>query len=220
MINFSVAKRQNPFKPEETKYYAQAQMSEHITLKKLAKHVSEHNSVFSVGTVMGVAVELVHCVRELLLEGKKVDLGDLGQFFVTLQSKGVPKATDFTAQQITGVNVQYTPGDEFDDMIQDAEFTMVSSRAAQQATLKAEKEGKTTVDISKKPSTSGDSPTEDEENGGTAGDGSDSGSTDNGSSSTDNGGSGSTDNGGSDNGGGSTDNSGDDNGDDDDVSLG
>ena len=40
----------------------------------------------------------VDCMREQLLEGKKIRLGDLGDFSILLSSKGAEDADKFTAQ--------------------------------------------------------------------------------------------------------------------------
>ena len=89
----------------------------------------------------------VDCMREQLLEGKKIRLGDLGDFSILLTSKGAEDADKFTAQTITGVKDQWEPGQEFKNLRDDAEFNLVSSRSAQAAVIKAIKEGKTNVDL-------------------------------------------------------------------------
>ena len=88
-------------------------------------------------------------MREQLLEGKKIRLGDLGDFSVSLSSKGAETADKFSAQNITGVNVVWDCGQEFKNLIADAEFNLVASRSAQAAVLKAIKNGETTVDLTK-----------------------------------------------------------------------
>ena len=85
--------------------------------------------------------------REILLEGKKIRLVDLGDFSLLLGSKGAETADKFTAQNITKVKVQWEPGKEFKNLLDDAEFNLVASRSAQAAVLKAIKEGKTSVDL-------------------------------------------------------------------------
>ena len=90
----------------------------------------------------------VDCMREQLLEGKKIRLGDLGDFSILLSSKGAEDADKFTAQNITDVKVQWEPGSEFKNLLADAEFNLVASRSAQAAVIKAIKEGKANVDIS------------------------------------------------------------------------
>ena len=95
-------------------------------------------------------------MREQLLEGKKIRLGDLGDFSVSLTSKGSETADKFSAQNITGVNVVWDCGQEFKNLIADAEFNLVASRSAQAAVLKAIKEGSNMVDLSKPENTDPD----------------------------------------------------------------
>ena len=83
-------------------------------------------------------------MREQLLEGKKIRLGDLGDFSVNLTSKGAESAEKFTAQNITDVKVVWDCGPEFKSLVKDAEFNLVASRSAQAALIKAIKEGNAT----------------------------------------------------------------------------
>ena len=89
----------------------------------------------------------VDCMREQLLEGKKIRLGDLGDFSILLSSKGAEDADKFTAQNITDVKVLWEPGAEFKNLLADAEFNLVASRSAQAAVIKAIKAGKANVDL-------------------------------------------------------------------------
>ena len=61
--------------------------------------------------------------------------------------KGAEDADKFTSQNITGVKVQWEPGQEFKNLRDEAEFNLVASRSAQAAVIKAIKEGKTNVDL-------------------------------------------------------------------------
>lgn len=138
----------NPQKPSEApKAYAKVQFSEVVELPEFVKHIASHNTVYSEGVIVGVFTEMVGCLREHLLDGKKVKLGALGDFSPSLSSKGANSADDFSASYITGVNVNFQPGVKLTNLIADAHFELVSSRIAQAATLKAEKSGQTTVDL-------------------------------------------------------------------------
>ena len=59
----------------------------------------------------------------------------------------VKTADKFTAQNINQVKVQWEPGKEFKNLLDDAEFNLVASRSAQAAVLKAIRDGKSTVDL-------------------------------------------------------------------------
>ena len=118
-----------------------------MTIEKIAKHITSHGSVYSRADISAILYMAVDCMREMLLEGKKIRLGDLGDFSLLLGSKGAESADKFTAQNITQVKVQWEPGKEFKNLLDDAEFNLVASRSAQAAVLKAIKEGKTNVDL-------------------------------------------------------------------------
>ena len=148
MINYSVCLQANPASesaPE--KAYAKPQMSELMTFNKFVRHIANHNGVYSRGTVKGVISDMCECLVEMLLEGKKVQLGDLGDFWITLSSEGAETLEAFTAQNIKAVNIRFTPGADFENLASQAAFNPVSTRAAQAATLKAEKAGESTVNL-------------------------------------------------------------------------
>ena len=148
MIDYSVYLQPNPM--DETaapKAYAKAQMRELMTFGMFVNHIAEHNGVFSRGTVKGVLSDACSCLVEQLLEGKKVQLGELGNFWLSLTSVGAPTLESFTAANIKAVNILFTPGEDFENLIGKARFNVVSSRVAQAATLKAEKTGGTVVDL-------------------------------------------------------------------------
>lgn len=148
MIDYSVYLQPNPI--DETaapKAYAKAQMRELMTFTKFVNHIASHNGVFSRGTVKGVLSDAVACLVEQLLEGKKIQLGELGNFWLSLTSTGADSMESFSASNIKEVNIIFTPGEDFENLRGRAEFNLVSSRVAQAATLKAEKAGGTVVDL-------------------------------------------------------------------------
>ena len=141
----------NPTNPEEPeKAYARVQINEVISTQKFINHISEHNGVFSKGTVKGVTTDMVSCLREMLVAGNKVEIEGLGTFGISLSSEGAESMEKFTASNIKSVNLVFKPAEELQDLIQDATFTQVSSRRVQAAALKAEKAGDESVVINPK----------------------------------------------------------------------
>ena len=148
MLQYSISLQPNPQKPSEApKAYAKVQFSEVVELEDFVKHIASHNTVYSEGVIVGVFTEMVGCLREHLVNGKKVKLGPLGDFSPSLSSRGAASPEDFSASYITAVNVNFQPGNRLTNLIADAHFELVSSRIAQAATLKAEKSGQSTVDL-------------------------------------------------------------------------
>ena len=138
----------NPQKPElPEKAYAKNQVSEIWTLDKFAKHISDHNGVYSRGTVKGVISDMCECLVEQLLNGVKIQMGELGTFGISVSSEGAESIDKFTSKNIKAVNILFAPGVDFENLVSRAEFNLVPSRLAQVATLKAEKAGEDTVDL-------------------------------------------------------------------------
>ena len=133
-------------KDEAPKAYAKAQVKEVMTFRQFVAHIAEHGG-HKRGQVKGVLSDTCSCLVEQLLEGKKILLDDLGNFWISLTSMGAENCEAFTSKNITGVKIIFTPGEDFENLLGRAEFNLVASRFAQAATLKAEKAGETTVDL-------------------------------------------------------------------------
>ena len=148
MIDYSVYMMRNPLKPElPEKAYAKNQVSEIWPLEKFAKHIADHNGVYSRGMVKGVISDMCECLVEQLLNGVKIQMAELGTFGISISSEGADSIDKFTAKNIKAVNILFAPGTDFENLINRAEFNLVPSRLAQAATLKAEKAGEDTVDL-------------------------------------------------------------------------
>ena len=148
MIDYSVYMMIPTYSKDETpKAYAKNQVSEIWSLEKFAKHISDHNGVYSRGTVKGVISDMCECLVEQLLNGNKIQLGELGTFGISISSEGAESIEKFTSKNIKAVNILFSPGADFENLIGRAEFNPVASRIAQKATLKAEKAGEATVDL-------------------------------------------------------------------------
>ena len=145
---------------DPAKAYARNQVREVWSLEQFSKHIADHNGVYSRGTVKGVISDMCECLVEQLLNGNKIKLGELGDFFISLKSEGAASMKEFTAANIKEVNIVFTPGVDFENIVAQAEFNPVTSRKTQAAALKAEKAGETTVDISKNSSASGSDDTD------------------------------------------------------------
>ena len=136
MINYSIAimgTKPGTKKAQitETKAYGVAQVKNRLSLSDFAKHIHDHGCVYSKGDIVSILTTAVSCLRELLLESKRVRLGDLGDFQVRLKTKGAVTTDDFGLKNIKAVNVSWKPGKEFEDLRQEATFQLVPGRAAQ-----------------------------------------------------------------------------------------
>ena len=144
-INYSKGLRlKNPSeKDSEKEIVAFNQELETVDLALLADHIKEHGSSFSKGTIYGVLTDMVECITELLRGGYGVLIDGLGKFGVSLQSDGVDadEVEDFTASNITGVNLTFRGADEIKSALNtNMEFEYVGTRIAQAAAKKTEQE--------------------------------------------------------------------------------
>lgn len=126
---------------EVQKAFAQAQFAEVMTIEKFARHIADHGCVYSRADISAILYMAVDCMREQLLDGKKIRLGDLGDFSVNITSRGADSTALFTPQYITGLNVQWDCGPQFRNLMAEAEFQLVPTRAQQAALIRAIRSG-------------------------------------------------------------------------------
>ena len=70
------------------KYYPRVSYKETLNIHDMAKHMSEHNTPFSEGTIEGILRDFVKCTREQTLLGNTVKVDDLAIFKVSVIGNG------------------------------------------------------------------------------------------------------------------------------------
>ena len=120
---------QNDIKDSESvmygKWYARLKSIETMSTEKLAKHISEHGSVFTADVVEGVMKKVKNCLIEMLLESKKVKIAGLGTFYLTCecQKGGADKESDFNvAQHLKALHIRFLPDQTEEDNLSSREF--------------------------------------------------------------------------------------------------
>ena len=149
MLDYSVSGRVNP-KEKDTppRFYASHQTNKIVSLDEFSRHIASHGCVYKRADIAAVLTMAVDCLREMLLNGYKVELGDLGNFYVSFSSEGTLTAKEFNPiHNIKSVNVIWQRGLDFRNMKEDAEFNLVAIRAVQKKVIKAVKNGDTTVNF-------------------------------------------------------------------------
>lgn len=92
------------------KFYGRVVATKTMSYQELCKHMSEHNSVYGEDVCSGVAIKLENCILEQLLEGKKVQFGELGTFYLAAKSEGAETEEKFTvASNIKGLYLRFAP---------------------------------------------------------------------------------------------------------------
>ena len=92
------------------KWYGRVVSTKTMSYQELCKHMSEHNSVYGEDVCLGIANKLQNCMLEQLLEGKKVQFGELGVFYLSVKSTGAEKEEDFNlGTNINGLYLCFSP---------------------------------------------------------------------------------------------------------------
>ena len=71
------------------KLYARVSYKQAMTIQDMARHMAEHNTVFSEGSILGVLTDFVKCVREMVLNGNTVKIDNLAIFKATVESNAL-----------------------------------------------------------------------------------------------------------------------------------
>ena len=64
----------------QKKAYASAQYAEVMDINRFAEHIASHGCVYKRADIVAILTMAVDCMREQLLAGQKIQLGDLGGF--------------------------------------------------------------------------------------------------------------------------------------------
>lgn len=109
-VLIKLRKNVNSKSPAFGKTYGKVVTTKTMTYNQLCKHMSEHNSVYGEDVCTGVAIKLQNCILKQLLEGKKVQFGELGTFYLAVKTAGKESEEDFNlGTDIKGLYLRFTP---------------------------------------------------------------------------------------------------------------
>ena len=86
-------------------WYATAVSDREMSFEDFVTHISEHNSPYSRGTIHGVLMDTLDCLKHLILDGKSVRFSDLGLFSIGMTSRGEVSKEKVTAASVQGVHL-------------------------------------------------------------------------------------------------------------------
>ena len=86
-------------------WYATAVSDREMSFEDFVTHISEHNSPYSRGTIYGVLMDTLDCLKHLILDGKSVRFSDLGLFSIGMTSRGEATKEKVTAASVLGVHL-------------------------------------------------------------------------------------------------------------------
>jgi uncharacterized membrane protein YgcG len=76
------------------KYYARVSYKQTMGVQEMAHHMAEHNTMFSEGSITGILIDFVKCVREMVLMGNTVKIDNLAIFKATVEANGLETLYD------------------------------------------------------------------------------------------------------------------------------
>ena len=79
------------------KLYARVSYKQTLSVQDMAHHMAEHNTMFSEGSITGILIDFVKCVREQVLNGNTVKIDNLAIFKATVEANALE--TLYDAQQ-------------------------------------------------------------------------------------------------------------------------
>ena len=88
MLELNIYRNTNDQSEAYNKYYPRVDYKEEMSIADLAKHMAEHNTPFSAGTIAGILTDAAYCIREQTLNGKTVKIDNLAIFKCTVEGNG------------------------------------------------------------------------------------------------------------------------------------
>ena len=76
------------------KLYARVSYKQTLSVQDMAKHMSEHNTMFSEGSITGILIDFVKCVREQVLSGNTVKIDNVAIFKATVEANALETLYD------------------------------------------------------------------------------------------------------------------------------
>jgi len=126
MVQVKSLQRVNPRDVEAPKkFYVQAVSAGKTDLKKLAYLISNQSTVRK-ADCYAVLEALLHNMMYELREGKIIELGEIGNFQITVNSQGVETEEEATTSLVKRASVTFRPAIALKDMLQTMKYRKVS----------------------------------------------------------------------------------------------
>jgi len=87
------------------KLYARVSYKETLNVQDMAHHMAEHNTMFSEGSITGILIDFVKCVREQVLMGNTVKIDNLAIFKATVEANGLETMYDPDTDKVASATI-------------------------------------------------------------------------------------------------------------------
>ena len=75
------------------KYYPRVEYKGTLSKADLAKHMHQHNAIYSQGLVEGILTDIAYCIKHLAMDGYVIKIDDLGLFKASVEGNGLTLET-------------------------------------------------------------------------------------------------------------------------------
>ena len=87
------------------KLYARVSYKETLNVQDMAHHMAEHNTMFSEGSITGILIDFVKCVREQVLMGNTVKIDNLAIFKATVEANALDTLYDADQDKVAQATI-------------------------------------------------------------------------------------------------------------------
>ena len=106
MIELYISKVTESSESEQAgKLYARVSYKQTLSVQDMAHHMAEHNTMFSEGSITGILIDFVKCVREQVLMGNTVKIDNLAIFKATVEANGLDAMYDPDTDKVASATI-------------------------------------------------------------------------------------------------------------------
>ena len=110
MIELYLSKvTENSESEQAGKYYARVSYKQTMGVQEMAHHMAEHNTMFSEGSITGILIDFVKCVREMVLMGNTVKIDNLAIFKATVEANALETLYDAEQDKVASASIVTLP---------------------------------------------------------------------------------------------------------------
>lgn len=119
---YSIKKRMNPLNRDESKFYATAEYSDEINIRKLAAEISKSCSLHP-ADIVAVIESFLDKIPEYLKNSNRIRLDDFAILKLSFSAKGQADEKNVTSNDITDVRVLFQPCKKLREQLADVTYT-------------------------------------------------------------------------------------------------
>lgn len=110
MIELYLSKvTENSESEQAGKYYARVSYKQTMGVQEMAHHMAGHNTMFSEGSITGILIDFVKCVREMVLMGNTVKIDNLAIFKATVEANALESLYDAEQDKVASASIGTLP---------------------------------------------------------------------------------------------------------------